>query len=60
MIAGLILKFFKHEHEVFNTTIEGHDEVVIMGDEDDDGSTPEETESASKVLKVSPEEAIIG
>ena len=41
------------EHEVFNTTIEGHDEDV-------DGSTPEEVESASKVLKVSPEEAIIG
>ena len=31
-----------------------------MDDEDDDGSTPEETESGSKVLKVSPEEAIIG
>ena len=31
-----------------------------MDDEDDDGSTPEETDSASKVLKVSPEEAIIG
>ena len=31
-----------------------------MDDEDDDGSIPEETESASKVLKVSPEEAIVG
>ena len=44
---------------MFNTTIEGHDEIDPM-DEDDDALTPGETESASKVWKVSPEEAIMG